>query len=102
MNNNSTHVIRNFPSQDKSEMCRLSDGMIICYRSGYKIAFGENPNQLEWRQFMDATYAMAALRKIADEDYFQFLRTKDPDIQRDAVVARVEEVDSEPRIKRVQ
>lgn len=99
---NNTHLIQDYPSKKHSVLSRAVDGMVLAYRNDTKVAFGENPKALEFRDFIDSTYAMKALRKIADEDWFHFQRSKDANLTADEVAARIEEVDAESRIVRVQ
>jgi len=68
MNNNSTHLIQNLPSQHKSNLSRVGTGQVIAYRNGIRIMFGEDPNRLECREFISEDAALEALRVIAHTD----------------------------------
>lgn len=98
MSNYNTHCIRNFPAKDRSELIRLSDGMVIACRQNTTVIFGEDPNiQQRTRVFMDSTYAKAFMRKLADID----LNTDAKDGRTDHT-ARIEEMDGDRGMRIVQ
>ncbi len=57
-----------FPTAHNDQLFRASDGMLVGVRGGNKVIYGENPCQTEERMFLDESFAIAFLRKIADVD----------------------------------
>lgn len=121
MTNHSTHIIRNYTAKKTSTLHRVSDGVVIAVRQERKIAWGEDPAQQQGRVFADEQYAQRFLRRVADLDQamrkghvckdcgFAPAEVIECAINEDkahrvdhSLVARVEEVDGEPRIKVVQ
>jgi len=71
MNNNNTHLIHNMPTQRKSHLSRRATGMVIAYRNGTKIMYGENPGNLIPQEYISEEHALAALRHLAFIDQSQ-------------------------------
>lgn len=118
MNKNSTHLLQNYTK--RSILSRAKDGLIIAVREQCRVAWGEDPRQQEQRSFIDEAHAISFIRKLADIDQTarKGLFCKDcGEVPRDSVmcmgnedqvhriefgtVARIEEVDGEPRIRSV-
>lgn len=117
MNNYNTHTIVNYPGARRSILSRNLDGMVIAVRQETKVAYGEDPRNQDQRSFTDETYAMIFLRRIAslDQGMIKGNRCKhcgdSPSVRvvcvtNDGVheiehnaVARIEEVDGEPRVR---
>jgi hypothetical protein len=75
MNNNSTHIIRHYAAKfgpDKrpsiSQLYRSNDQMVIGIREGVKVAWGEDPKAQQGRAFASEEAALKFLRRIADLD----------------------------------
>lgn len=105
MNNHNTHLIQNYPSNkpSRSILSRMDDGAIIGVREGNSIAWGEDPRAQQGRSYRDQSYAMAALRKVADADVIAGLESRGEILDlANPPSARIEEIDGESRIARVQ
>lgn len=98
-NNNDTHIFQNFPSTQTTLLVRRSDGMVLAGRKVFKVGFGEDPREQQRRVFLDEHYAAKFLRFLADIDYENQLKAKGEHIAEGVqCVARITEVDAEPRI----
>ncbi len=71
MTNNSTHILHNMPTQRKSLLSRRSTGLVIAYRNGTKIMYGENPQMLAAHEYITEDAAMTGLRVLAAIDQSQ-------------------------------
>lgn len=71
MNNNVTHLIHNMPTQKKSHLSRRATGMVIAYRNGSKVMYGENLAALIPHEYLTEDHAMVALRHLAFIDQSQ-------------------------------
>ncbi len=68
MNNNSTHLIQKHGSSGKADLSRSNTGMVIAYKNGTKIMYGEDPQRLQCREFISEDAALDALTHIATVD----------------------------------
>jgi hypothetical protein len=65
-----THILLEYPTNDTTLLYRASDGCALACRLQTKVLDGEDPNPatLRTRNYLDVTFARAALRNIADAD----------------------------------
>lgn len=65
-----THILLEYPSQKSTLLYRASDGCHLAARIQTKVIAGEDPNpeKLSTRNYLDETFALMALRRIADAD----------------------------------
>ena len=63
-----THILMKFPSDQREDLFRASDGMMIASRKGCTVMFGENPATPEHRLFIDANKAYQWLKFLAQKD----------------------------------
>jgi hypothetical protein len=65
-----THILIEYPSRKTTLLYRASDGCSLGCRIETKIIDGEDPNPatLQVRNYLDETFALMALKAIADRD----------------------------------
>lgn len=76
----------------KVTMFRMSDGMKVATAAGDIVVYGEDPNRMTGsRQFLDHSYALTFMRKLADRDLAVELGVKPEDVRFNNVIAVIEE-----------
>lgn len=70
MNNRATHILIEYESQDTTLLYRASDGLALACRQKITVISGDDPNpaKRKHQNFLDAAFAKANLRKLADQD----------------------------------
>jgi hypothetical protein len=63
-----THIIVHFPSNQRDDLFRASDGMLLASRSQSVVMFGENPASAQQRHFISAEFAYQWLKSVALAD----------------------------------
>lgn len=65
-----THILFEYPEAKAHSLYRATDGMHLAYQQENTVIFGHDPNpaKKEHRTFLDATFALMYLRRMADCD----------------------------------
>ena len=70
MSKPATHLIVQYKSKDTDLLYRAADGMALACRQGVTVISGEDPNpaKKEHRNFLDVTFAVMYLKRLAELD----------------------------------
>jgi hypothetical protein len=96
---NPTHILVKLPSQQRDDLFRAKDGMLIASRQVANVMFGEDPQTAGQRIFLSAQFAYEFLKAVAQLDFQA--NPPDDSVPAEGVMrkAEIEERDGEPLVK---